>query len=70
MGRWRWVDEDEDGDGSMKIRDGLAEDEDKGWVGGAMCRGVVLGITVEDGFEQGRRSDWRGCAWVLQVECA
>ena len=29
-----WVDEDEDGDGSMKIRDGLAEDEDKGWVGG------------------------------------
>ena len=37
MGRWRWVDEDEDGDGSMKIRDGLAEDEDKGWVGGVAC---------------------------------
>ena len=51
-----------------RTRDGSAK-----WLacdGGAMCRGVVLGITAEDGFEQGRRSDWRGCAWVLQVECA
>ena len=35
----------------MRTRDGLAE-----WLacdGGAVCRGVVLGITGEDGFEQG-----------------
>ena len=38
--------------------------------GEAVCRGVVLGITSEDGFEQSRRFDRRGCAWVLQVECA
>ena len=70
MGRWRWVGEDEDGDGP-------AEDKDKGWVGEvacmrqrAVCRGVVLGITSEDGFEQGQQFDRRGCAWVLQVECA
>ena len=47
-------------DGSVRKRDGSAEDEDKGWVGGvacmrrrAVCRGVVLGIIGEDGFEQG-----------------
>ena len=58
MGRWRWVGEDEDGDGP-------AEDKDKGWVGEvacmrqrAVCRGAVLGITSEDGFEQGWLSDW------------
>ena len=28
-----WV----DGGGSMRIRDGSAEDKDKGWVGGVVC---------------------------------
>jgi len=49
----------------VRMRDGLAEDEDTRdgsaeWLAcdsGAMCRGVVLGITGEDGFEQGQRSD-------------
>ena len=51
MGRWRWVSEDED--------EGWVGEEE-GWVGGvacmrrrAVCRGVVLGIIGEDGFEQG-----------------
>ena len=55
-------------DGSVRKRDGLEKDEDKGWVaewlacdGGAVCRGVVLGITDEDGFEQGWVSLTRMC---------
>ena len=51
-----------------KTRDGSAE-----WLacdGRVVCRGVVLGIISKDRFEQGQQFDRRGCAWVLQVECA